>query len=377
MATIKRIATLGYANSTKLNAGNYSVDITENGDNYAAIPSKIALVANDGNDSLTVTSFRTFEGVFDLGRGDDYANLNLGNGTFVGGTIHGGDGNDTITAYSIEQLFGDDGDDMLYASGEVWGGAGNDYVRSETIAHGGDGNDKVDAYFEAAYGDDGNDTVTSNAEAYGGAGSDLVTATYDAYGDGGDDAVRSKRGDAYGGTGNDQVNADYGNSYGGDGHDTVFTQRGASYGEGGDDFVIGHLAAYGNAGDDIVVLTGEDGVVSGGDGNDELRGGSGNDLVIGGSDKDIMTGNGGADTFVFEKGDLGLSFASRDQITDFERGADKLDLCAFAGSIITFAHEVKYDLVKIDVNDDHRTDFLIQVWISGGGALTIGDIIVA
>ncbi|MGT8838606.1 cadherin [Vibrio cholerae] len=105
----------------------------------------------------------------------------------------------------------------------------------------------------------------------------------------------------------------------GSGNDTV-------YGGGG------NLAAYGGAGNDTLI--GGDGndalrggadndYISGGRGNDVLRGDSGNDVLIGGLGNDILTGGSGEDLFKWVDGDLD---GSRDRITDFTIGQDKIDL---------------------------------------------------
>ncbi|EMQ67538.1 cadherin domain protein [Vibrio cholerae O1 str. NHCC-008D] len=105
----------------------------------------------------------------------------------------------------------------------------------------------------------------------------------------------------------------------GSGNDTV-------YGGGG------NLAAYGGAGNDTLI--GGDGndalrggadndYLSGGRGNDVLRGDSGNDILIGGLGNDILTGGSGEDLFKWVDGDLDNS---KDRITDFTIGQDKIDL---------------------------------------------------
>ncbi|HBC3478344.1 TPA: choice-of-anchor K domain-containing protein [Vibrio cholerae] len=105
----------------------------------------------------------------------------------------------------------------------------------------------------------------------------------------------------------------------GSGNDTV-------YGGGG------NLAAYGGAGNNTLI--GGDGndalrggadndYLSGGRGNDVLRGDSGNDVLIGGLGSDILTGGSGDDLFKWVDGDLDNS---KDRITDFTIGQDKIDL---------------------------------------------------
>ncbi|WP_462056048.1 M10 family metallopeptidase C-terminal domain-containing protein, partial [Vibrio cholerae] len=52
-------------------------------------------------------------------------------------------------------------------------------------------------------------------------------------------------------------------------------------------------------------------------------GGSGNDILIGGLGDDILTGGSGDDLFKWVDGDLDNS---KDRITDFTIGQDKIDL---------------------------------------------------
>jgi Ca2+-binding RTX toxin-like protein len=70
----------------------------------------------------------------------------------------------------------------------------------------------------------------------------------------------------------------------------------------------------GDAGNDVLI---------GGAGNDVLNGGTGNDRLDGGTGADKLTGGSGSDVFVFAKG------YGADQILDFQKSYDKLDLHAF------------------------------------------------
>ncbi|MBW5417308.1 Ig-like domain-containing protein [Vibrio cholerae] len=99
-------------------------------------------------------------------------------------------------------------------------------------------------------------------------------------------------------------------AHGGGGNDRI-------YGQGGVDLIFGgsgndHL--YGGDGNDVL---------RGGSGDDYLDGGSGNDILIGGLGNDILTGGSGEDLFKWVDGDLD---GSRDRITDFTIGQDKIDL---------------------------------------------------
>ncbi|EGR2394301.1 type I secretion C-terminal target domain-containing protein [Vibrio cholerae] len=88
----------------------------------------------------------------------------------------------------------------------------------------------------------------------------------------------------------------------------------------------------GGAGNDILFGQGGNDRLDGGVGKDTLYGGSGNDTLIGGNDNDILigglgndilTGGSGEDLFKWVDGDLDNS---KDRITDFTIGQDKIDL---------------------------------------------------
>ncbi len=67
--------------------------------------------------------------------------------------------------------------------------------------------------------------------------------------------------------------------------------------------------------------------LNGGAGNDTLKGNGGNDILTGGAGKDVLTGGAGNDVFKFNTlVESGLTATTRDVITDFVRGQDKIDL---------------------------------------------------
>lgn len=79
------------------------------------------------------------------------------------------------------------------------------------------------------------------------------------------------------------------------------------------------------ANDKLFGGTGND-LLDGGAGADTLDGGKGDDVLIGGAGADRLTGGDGRDTFRFTAlSDLGLD-GTRDRITDFTRGQDRIDL---------------------------------------------------
>ncbi|MDX5403568.1 MAG: hypothetical protein LPK02_15515, partial [Rhodobacterales bacterium] len=76
---------------------------------------------------------------------------------------------------------------------------------------------------------------------------------------------------------------------------------------------------------DTLTGTAQDDIISGGAGNDTLAGAAGQDILLDGPGRDVMTGGEGADTFVL------AADGEPDVITDFQPGADRLDLSAWIG----------------------------------------------
>jgi Ca2+-binding RTX toxin-like protein len=115
-------------------------------------------------------------------------------------------------------------------------------------------------------------------------------------------------------------------------------------------------------------------------GNDTVSGGAGADSLIGGTGKDTMTGGEGADVFHFFLGDSKAGGGTRDIITDFQRGMDKLDL---AGLHITdFEAQVSYKtigsglIVYVDTNNNgfDYSDFGLQ--LTGISSLQQSDFLI-
>jgi Ca2+-binding RTX toxin-like protein len=124
-------------------------------------------------------------------------------------------------------------------------------------------------------------------------------------------------------------------------------------------------------------------------GSDLLIGGAGNDRLAGGSGNDRLEGGAGTDTFVFETSGDSRGYAMRsdgakfmpDAITDFAKGADKIDLSGIdavpstaANDAFTFlgtgafshqAGQVRYETangftsIYADVNGDGGADLTI------------------
>jgi Ca2+-binding RTX toxin-like protein len=90
----------------------------------------------------------------------------------------------------------------------------------------------------------------------------------------------------------------------------------------------GNDTINGLAGNDLLSGLGGADQLFGGDGNDILDGGAGNDTLDGGAGVDFLSGGADADVFAFGAAiaEIGLAAGSRDTITDFVSGTDRIDL---------------------------------------------------
>lgn len=267
----------------------------------------------------------------------------------------GGSATDAIIGNAAaNRIEGRDGNDALSGSGgndTIAGGAGND------ILFGGVGND-------ALRGDRGNDTLD------GGAGRDVLN------GAAGRDSLDGGAADdrLEGGAGNDVLRGGDGADrlIGGAGNDTLNGGPGNDRLEGG----AGNDNLQGGAGADTLV---------GGAGDDVIDGGEGNDLIDAGAGTDVLTGGAGRDTFVWRSiAHIGLG-DTRDRITDFARGADRIDLSAldltfrggnaFSGTAgeVRFAASGGNGLLLIDATGNRSADGAII--LTGVTAFDAGDLI--
>ena len=111
----------------------------------------------------------------------------------------------------------------------------------------------------------------------------------------------------------------------------------------------------GGATDDILVGAG---------GNDILSAGAGNDILIDGAGQDSLAGGSGADEFVFTRD------ATRDIITDFEPGVDRIDMTGL---------NLQWDLSELIVlsrwwgAELRYADEIIEVHTQSGTPLGVAD----
>lgn len=229
-----------------------------------------------------------------------------------------------------------------------YGAGGDDNFKSsfagKSVVHGGAGNDTLSAGWGEVYvfGDADNDTLSAGnlayGEFYGGPGRDFITGTAQAdliYGGDGNDVIDGQAGDdtIFGEFGHDQI-------FGGDGDDTLYGGEGGDriFGNAGTDTIVGGLQDY------FEVYFDND-KLYGGDGIDFLYGGPGEDLLCGceysagtfvpDGNYDYLAGEQNADTFVrtyvmsdgwltpddefadFSTGEKFQNFVSQNLILDF------------------------------------------------------------
>lgn len=238
--------------------------------------------------------------VMDGGAGDD--KLEMDNTVAVGGSLKGGDGNDTlIGASGADTLDGGNGNDSLT------GIAGDDSLTG-------------DAGDDTLVGGDGNDTLSGGMGADsmdGGAGTDTLTYTGEGRTKGVKVSLAKKTGNGSSEDGAGDTVTNIENLTGSELADTLAGSKAANTIIGGDgndslDGDAGNDSLDGGAGDDTLsgdagndTIAGGDGndLVKGGDGADKLQGDAGNDKIQGGSGKDSIFGNAGDDSLYGDSGD--------------------------------------------------------------------------
>lgn len=320
------------------NAGNDVYVVDSGGDS-------VIENANEGTDtvqsSVSYTLGANVENLTLTGSG----NIN-GTGNSLDNVITGNNGNNVLNGMGgNDHVFGGNGNDTFLASindgdDAYDGGSGSDtYDLSGTSA----GATVSLLAGTSSSAQTGSDTLTGIENVSGSSGADSITGDANANvlrGNGGSDQIS-------GGAGNDTLlasNGDGNDNYdGGADNDTYdlsatsaaatvnlgLLSNNASSAQTGTDTLTGIENVTGtNAGDNITG-DGNANVLSGLGGNDTLNGGAGADTLIGGAGADNLNGGADADLFVYTStNDSGTSSLTRDVITGFEHGVDKIDLSA-------------------------------------------------
>jgi Ca2+-binding RTX toxin-like protein len=364
-----------------------------------------AVIGTVRNDDITLGSGND-TGVG--GIGNDTVRGGAGNDALDGGTgvdlLEGGAGNDTLTggrisgplAMDADQLFGGDGDDLLfintpiiagtitYAGAVFDGGSGRDTLEFQgatsvldlsgaTLA----GIELLQYGVSALYG-----VIVSSAGAnalddISLASGFLQLADNGAVALDGDlflsqvrmanggqslDLTGAKRpfstflGSVIGGTGNDTITGSGSREgiFGGDGNDLIRGQGGQVTGD----------TLYGGAGRDTITGTNLADFVFGDADNDRLDGRGGADSLQGGTGRDRLTGGADADQFVFATiADSAVGLADADTITDFT--LNPAAGAAFVDRIV---------LTAIDANADGGTANDAFTFVGTGGFGAAGQL---
>jgi serralysin len=150
-------------------------------------------------------------------------------------------------------------------------------------------------------------------------------------------------------------------------------------------------ALWGNVGDNLLRSGARADRLEGGKGNDRLIAGAGSDRLIGGEGADILAGGTGRDRFIYLTVSEAGRGATADRITDFTRGADRVDLTSIdadtthagdqafhfrgSGAFTGAAGDLRFAAGQLagDVNGDGLADFAIA--ISGIARLGEPDIL--
>jgi Ca2+-binding RTX toxin-like protein/outer membrane protein OmpA-like peptidoglycan-associated protein len=305
----------------------------------------ILAFGGEGNDTINfsgVTSAVKLEVYGDVGNDIIVGTSGSGAALIIGGagddTLTGGGGDDTIFGETgVDKLWGGAGKDWLFGDGDHEEFLVGSVITAEVKSS--DGNDEL-------YGQDGDDLLIGSGgvdKLEGGANDDVLI------GDGGQltmlddrrvattrpaasDPLRlelavsdtSKNGEGAGdnldgGSGNDHLYGGFGNDTlkGGDNDDVIYGELGVDTitGEGGNDVLFGDFGTF------ELEQTGLEPVATVGGDKDDISGGAGNDKLIGGAGNDILHGNEGDDVL---RGGVGRDKLWGDNEDASATGADKL-----------------------------------------------------
>ena len=382
-------------------SGNDTLDGGDGNDKLDGGDGNDSLVGGKGDDGLNGGSGNDkLEG----GDGSDKLDGGSGNDSLVGGAgidwLNGGSGNDTLVADADDRLYGDDGNDTY-----VLGAIASNQFHGDMWENSNGGTDTIQTSIDRdlTFSQDGDGFHFQNIEnaiVIGAATGTQVNLT-------GNDLANVLTGHAgknslSGGNGNDTLDGGAGDDtlLGGNNNDSLLGGAGKDKLDGGS----GVDTLDGGADNDSLLGGSGNDKLLGGTGNDTLDGGTNNDTLTGGAGRDMLTGGANNDYFVFlATGDSGTSATTRDIITDFVHGTDRIDLSAIdadttksgdqkfvldakgsAGTAVAKGHIGWYQenpsgtandktILKINVDGDSTIEMTIE--LKGLVSLTSGDFI--
>jgi Ca2+-binding RTX toxin-like protein len=315
----------GIENISWVQGSNFDDVLNVSSNNNNGYSDFTAVFGMGGNDQLTAGYYT---GYMDGGDGDDIVD---GRGSQYLQEVIGGAGNDILytATNGFGKASGGDGNDRIFAHGNIDGGAGDDYIEIQFSYYG-----------DTAFGGAGDDEIrgsSGNATIAGGSGADLIVGgvSNDRLGSGEfaphpailADDLGLEQDSLSGGGGDDLLSGGYGDNLdGGSGNDTLrlslaglasgidFSTAGLSSGQavtvGGGTIqnieTLSHLRGTefsdifrlatqdsllelnAGAGDDVVFTGGSSAKVFGGDGNDRFVSGIAGDIFDGGSGSDTI-----------------------------------------------------------------------------------------
>ena len=406
---------MGSSDDIRGMAGNDSLFGGDGNDNLNGGLGADALQGGDGFDTVfysTSTSGVTINLITGLGFGGDAKGDTLFGiegvvGSFFDDIITGDNGvNDLLGSTGNDNIHGAGGDDNIFGNegaDQLDGGDGIDqasYTFSSAgvnidfltgIGSGGDAGGDTLSGFENILGSHFTDTLLGDGganEFIGGSGDDTLI------GRGGADSLDGSDGKDIvdGGTGNDSIHYDHSSS----GVQVDFVKNTAAGGDAAGDTISNIENIFGSEFADSLWTNGLNNHIFGHGGSDTLNGRGGDDYFDGGLGQDIMTGGTGKDGFsFFTLVESGTTSLTRDLITDFELGIDKIFLAAidansgvFDDQAFTFVGSNAFSgskgvlreffasgntILEGDVNGDKIADF--QIEFTGHLTFAVGDFV--
>ncbi|MGX9355235.1 cadherin-like domain-containing protein [Roseobacteraceae bacterium S113] len=253
------------------------------------------------------------------GEGNDTVEVLVLDNGVAGKFISGGDDNDILTARG--EIFTSRLPDQTYIN--IYGGSGHDALEAIQIGaqlEGGTGNDNLTARtFSKLYGDDGNDVLLLTENIW----NEFLRSDYT------DAVARGSLSELYGGTGDDDIRITLADSGLARLRAGVLVEAGL-----GDDRIQDHFfKAYDSVARRDFIAESND-LFRGGAGNDVIVAGAGADTINGGTGNDILAKLAGETTMVGGKGDDVLILGSNAGLTP-DNFSSSTSLYENRGGIIT------------------------------------------